>query len=324
MPTVSVIVPIYKAEKYIVRCLDSIREQTLSDFETVLVDDGSPDKSGKICDEYASKDSRFKVIHQPNGGVSRARQAGLDAAKGDYVIHADPDDWVESDWLESLYTEAVSSKADMVICDFERIYKNRTVYYNQRPSSCNNQDILLDLLKERIWGSCWNKLVRREIFQKYGIQFHPEMTIWEDLYVCCKLLINDVQVSYMPKCLYHYDSYSNENSFVRFQKDIHIRSRIIFVNTIEPLLADDRYSDCWYFRKARIKRWIFLMGNSKYSLVDTFPEINDRLINEAKNYRLWSLQGCIALSLRGHLKMAVALYRLAETIRTYKRKYKLR
>ena len=323
MPKVSIIVPVYNAEEYLCRCLDSIMDQALSDFEAILVDDGSPDESGKICDEYASKDSRFKVIHQANGGVSKARQAGLDVAKGDYVIHADPDDWVEPDWLQSLYEEAVTSGVDMVMCDFERVYKNRTVYYNQRPSSFNNHDLLSDLLKERIWGSCWNKLVRREFFQKYGIQFHPEMTIWEDLYVCCKLLLNDIRVSYIPKCLYHYDSYSNGNSIVRFQKDIHIRSRIIFVNTFEPLLADNRYSDYWYFRKARIKRWIFLMGNSNYSVVDTFPEINDRLINEAKNYSFGSLQGCIALSLRGHFKMAVALYRLAETIRTYKRKYKL-
>ena len=118
MPKISVIVPVYKAEKYIRRCVDSILAQTFTDFELLLVDDGSPDNSGAICDEYAARDSRVKVFHKENGGVSSARQMGLDNSLGEYVIHADPDDWVEPDMLQELYSEAQQSGADMVICDF--------------------------------------------------------------------------------------------------------------------------------------------------------------------------------------------------------------
>ena len=101
-PAVSVIVPVYNAEPYIRRCLDSISAQTFKDFEVILIDDGSPDHCGAICDEYARQDSRFRVIHKENEGVAVARQCGIDNAQGTYSIHCDPDDWVEPNWLEEL------------------------------------------------------------------------------------------------------------------------------------------------------------------------------------------------------------------------------
>lgn len=100
-PLISVIVPVYQAESFLFRCLDSIIFQTFTDYEVILVDDGSKDNSGRICDLYVEKDNRFHVIHKENEGVSIARQTGLDSALGKYVIHADPDDWVEPDWLAS-------------------------------------------------------------------------------------------------------------------------------------------------------------------------------------------------------------------------------
>lgn len=122
-PKISVIVPVYKAEAYLHRCVDSIIAQTFTDWELLLVDDGSPDRSGDICDEYASKDARIRVFHKENGGVSSARQKGLDEAIGEYTIHADPDDWVEPMMLEELYKKAKEDDADMVICDFICEYK---------------------------------------------------------------------------------------------------------------------------------------------------------------------------------------------------------
>ena len=118
MPKVSVIVPIYKAEKYINRCIDSILAQTFTDWELLLIDDGSPDRSGEICDEYAENDPRIRVFHKANGGVSSARQMGQEEAVGEYTIHVDPDDWVEPTMLEELYAKAEADDADMVICDF--------------------------------------------------------------------------------------------------------------------------------------------------------------------------------------------------------------
>ena len=106
MPIISIIIPVYKAEGHLHRCVDSILAQSFTDFELLLVDDGSPDGSGKICDEYAAKDSRVKVLHKQNGGVSSARQTGIENATGEYTIHADPDDWIEPTMLEELYNKA--------------------------------------------------------------------------------------------------------------------------------------------------------------------------------------------------------------------------
>ena len=142
-PKVSIIVPVYKAEKYLHRCVDSILAQTFTDFELLLIDDGSPDNSGTICDRYAAADPRVHVFHKPNGGVSSARQCGLDNAQGEYTIHADPDDWVEPDMLQELYTEAQRTNADMVICDFlQECANGKTQYIKQQPKALNSETVL--------------------------------------------------------------------------------------------------------------------------------------------------------------------------------------
>lgn len=117
---ISVICPVYNAGQYLRRSIESIVSQTFKQYELILVDDGSTDGSGAVCDEYAAGDSRVKVIHKRNGGVASARQAGMDAASGKWFIHMDSDDWVDSDWLERLHDVAVSSGAEVVCCDFAR------------------------------------------------------------------------------------------------------------------------------------------------------------------------------------------------------------
>ena len=118
---ISVIVPVYNVEKYLRQCLDSVLAQTYRELEIILVDDGSTDGSGAICDEYATRDSRIKVVHQQNGGLSSARNAGLDLATGEYVAFVDSDDYIHETMLELLYQALVENNADTVICNFERV-----------------------------------------------------------------------------------------------------------------------------------------------------------------------------------------------------------
>lgn len=115
-PKISIIVPVYNTEKYLRRCLDSISAQTFTDWECICVDDGSPDDSGSILDEYAEKDGRFVIIHKENGGVSSARNAGLDIARGEWIAFCDSDDWVEKDWPEEQYTYTTGDDYDAVVC----------------------------------------------------------------------------------------------------------------------------------------------------------------------------------------------------------------
>ena len=323
-PLVSVVVPVYQAESYLSRCLDSILTQTFTDFEVILVDDGSKDNSGEICDEYAAKDNRFRVIHQENHGVSVARQVGLDAAIGDYVIHADPDDRVEPDWLSCLYDEAIASGADMIICDYEKVLQDKRIYCSQKPSALTSDGVLQDMLYFRTWGVCWNKLIRRACFQKYDVKFHPDMNIWEDLYVTSSLLLHDMKISYVPRALYHYDMYSNPDSAVRYNSVSKIRSRMFFIDTFSSILSGKQYEDAWYIRKVNIKRSIYrLRANNTISIVDTYREVNSRFVKEHPIRRPFGEDVFLAISLRGYPRLAVISQNLVNWMRRMKKAVKI-
>ena len=228
-PKISVIVPVYKAEAYLHRCLDSLLAQTFTDYEVLLVDDGSPDHSGEICDAYAARDSRIKVFHKENGGVSSARQYGMERAQGEYTIHADPDDWIEPDMLAELYREAIEENADMVICDFFENKKEEELYRVQKPSSLEPDAVLRQLLGQQLLGACWNKLLRRQLVQDFGIRFPLDVILWEDLLVNCLFLTHEVKVAYLPKAFYHYDVGINEHSLIKKPlKEILMQEQVLY------------------------------------------------------------------------------------------------
>ena len=216
-PKVSVIVAVYKVESFIRNCVDSVLSQTLQDFELLLVDDGSPDNSGVICDEYARKDSRVHVFHKENGGVASARQMGMDNAQGDYIIHADPDDWVEPNMLEELYNEAVEKDADIVICDY---WVNNERIVKQQPSALDHLTILQELFQQ-LYGSCWNKLLKRSFYESSHVEFYKELSYCEDLTFWVRLFQYPVKVAYLPKAYYHYVQHSESmcKTHVNYEKD---------------------------------------------------------------------------------------------------------
>ncbi|UKK50386.1 glycosyltransferase [Prevotella sp. E13-17] len=237
-PKISIISPVYNVEKYICRCVDSIIAQTFTDWELILVDDGSPDTSGTICDQYASQDSRIRVIHKQNGGVSAARQTGLDASQGEYVIHADPDDWVEPTMLEELYANAKAEDADIVICDYYTNSGDRQVYIKQEPKSLDH-DLLLHNLFGGLHGSCCNKLVRRNRFMEYNIKFPFGINYCEDRFVIISLYCHNIKTAYLPEAFYHY--YSNPDSITRRYSRKQYEEQQAFLNSIEKILPDREF-----------------------------------------------------------------------------------
>ena len=214
---VSVIIPVYKAEAYIVKCLDSVLNQTLKDFEIILVDDGSPDRCGEICDDYAQKDRRIKVFHTKNSGVASARQLGMDKAMGDYVIHIDPDDWVEPAMLEELYNKALEDDSDVVLCDY---WINNVNIVKQQPSTLHHLVVLKELF-QHLHGSCWNKLLRRSCYIDQQTKFYTELTYCEDLTFWCQIFTYNIKVSYLNKAFYHYNNHSGSicKTHMNYQKD---------------------------------------------------------------------------------------------------------
>ena len=239
MLAISIICPVYKAEKYIHRCVDSILAQTFTDFELLLIDDGSPDSSGKICDEYAQKDSRVRVFHKKNGGVASARQCGLDNVQGEYTIHIDPDDWVEPTMLEELYAKAKETDADMVICDYWVNYKRYERYQISGQHRDNSTLYLKDIIC-KYHGSLCNKLIKRSCFyQPKRINFISNQNLFEDLIVCAKILVSPRHVVYLNKAFYHY-AQINSNSYTRSKKIFN--DRLSLNNILFSVLDSNEYS----------------------------------------------------------------------------------
>ncbi|MCD7777450.1 MAG: glycosyltransferase family 2 protein [Clostridiales bacterium] len=222
MPKFSVIVPIYNVEQYLHRCIDSLIEQTLKDIEIILVDDGSPDNSPQICDEYAAKDERIKVIHKKNGGVSAARNDGLSIAKGEWVLFCDSDDWMEPEACEKMYTTGTKTDSDIVITDSYRVIGSKRIY-----SKLFKDEFVTDKkedIKELIYsvfyqnfcsfiytkenttgyGGPWNKAVKRELLMKNKIQFDTSVHgVFDDRLYAVNAYINAGKIAYI-----HYPSYN--------------------------------------------------------------------------------------------------------------------
>ncbi len=234
---ISIICPVYKAEKYLHKCIESIIAQTLTDWELILVDDGSPDSSGELCDKYAIQDSRIRIIHKQNEGVSVARQTGLDAAHGEYVIHVDSDDWVEPNMLEELYKKAKQDDADIVICDYFNNIGTKQTICRQRPSSLEPQQVLIELFQQ-LHGSCWNKLARRVCYKQYGIEFPRGINYCEDLFTWVQFLSHkEVKVAYLNQAFYHY--YNNPDSITRSYQRTQYETRCKFVQLLAEVLPVD-------------------------------------------------------------------------------------
>ena len=180
-PTVSIIVPVYKAETFLSRCIDSILNQEYRDFELLLVDDGSPDSSGEICDTYARNDSRIRVIHQPNSGVSIARNHAIDQARGTYLQFLDSDDWITSDATKLLVRSAGDFQADLVIADFYRVIGERVSHKGDidEDEVISREEFAEHMMEnpaDYYYGVIWNKLYRRELIEKHHLRMNPDIS----------------------------------------------------------------------------------------------------------------------------------------------------
>ncbi|MBQ1930764.1 MAG: glycosyltransferase, partial [Lachnospiraceae bacterium] len=202
---ISIIVPIYKVESYLRQCLDSILHQTYQNLEIILVDDGSPDGCGAICEEYAQKDSRIHVIHQANKGVSAARNTGLEAATGQWIGWVDPDDWIDADMFELLITEGEQQEKpmDIVICGGYEEYRHRQVSFGWPcRQQLDRREALQGLLEDRyMHNALYDKLWRRELYD--GIRF-PVGHTYEDLAVIYRLYERADRFLCLTDRKYHY------------------------------------------------------------------------------------------------------------------------
>ncbi len=227
METISIVVPVYRAEQYLARCIDSVIGQTYENFELILVDDGSPDKSGEICDNYAQKDPRIKVIHKKNEGVSLARNTGIKEATGKYLMFIDSDDYIQETMLEEM-APYMEQGYDLVFSATEMYTKDGVVTYEISEKDYSPKELVEEYCSLKIktinFSVPWNKLFRRDIIEKNNLVFNQELNICEDTLFNFIYLTYCNKVKALPKAYYKYMR-DNEESLATKYREYMFRNR---------------------------------------------------------------------------------------------------
>ena len=247
-PLISVIIPVYKAEPYLERCVNSVREQTYQNLEIILVDDGSPDRCGEMCDAFARKDSRIQVIHKENGGSSSARNAGLDVASGEYIGFVDSDDWIEADMYEMLLGLIREKEARIAACGLQMDFPSgKVAYFNSNYPENKDSEIFTveDALREvaiaeKITNSACDKLFAKEIFD--GLRMKVGI-VNEDVEVMPRCLERAGRIVYTPVPYYHYIMTDNSITRGAFKEsrfmEVQVSSeRVAYYQQNHPRLCD--------------------------------------------------------------------------------------
>ena len=226
MKKISVVVPVYNVEKYLEKCIDSIINQTYRNLEIILVDDGSSDKSPQICDLYAQKDERVKVIHKTNGGLSSARNVGIDCATGEYICFFDSDDFVEIDMIETLSKAIMETDYDLCICGYSVDTYNKTnalisqksilpnFSYPSTNCSLDEYEFALGLC-----GYAWNKLYRLQFLKENNLKFEEGVSLVEDLLFNERVFANNAKFVFLSYVGYHYIQRERESLGVKYYEN---------------------------------------------------------------------------------------------------------
>lgn len=273
---ISIVIPIYDIQEYLKSCIDSVIVQTYANLEIILVDDGSPDDSPRICDEYAKKDGRIKVIHKKNGGLSAARNAGLKAAKGEYVAFIDGDDYIASNFIEVLYKTCKDTGADISCTSFYRVYSGKLVapYKKSDAQSFNNLEAIRDIFTAHSLCEVmtWNKLYRRTLFADNDIEF-PVGKLHEDNFTTYKLLYFAHTIAFVNQPLYYY-----------IQRDDSIMGRLFNERRLGVFEMFDEARDFFASKGVVVNNEL---QSSK--LLSTLGLLNDYVVSDISNQHIESV-----------------------------------
>lgn len=240
-PKVSVTVPVYNTAAFLRQCLDSLAAQTLDNIEVILINDGSTDDSPAIIDEYCRRYPWFRAIHKKNGGSASARQTGLDAARGEYVIVCDSDDWTDPDMYLKMYEKAVSSDADIVICGMIAEYGDSSrpvpgTFFEERNGTVDAVELL-----DHAPGMSYTKLVRRALYTSTGTAYEAGINMSEDVLITFRLLRGNPRIAQVREYLYHWRRVIGGQSYTNSIRMDHIRQMLFTYEWIKENYTDSRY-----------------------------------------------------------------------------------
>ncbi|MGN1208104.1 MAG: glycosyltransferase family 2 protein [Christensenellales bacterium] len=277
-PLISIIVPIYKVEKYLEKCVHTITSQTYKNLEIILVDDGSPDNCPVLCDNLAKTDKRIKVIHKTNGGLSDARNVGFARSTGNFITFVDSDDFLNVNFIEKLYENMSLTGSDMSICGYEEIHENQEIDINKKETSKvltfddNNKFEQLYAKNKVVFITAWGKLYKREIFEE--IQY-PVGKINEDEFVCHKTLARCKKVCFEDAKYYYYVQRENSIMHQKYTKrnlDVFdgLYDRILFFKANYPKLTLQAVYD---YLVLIIKRYYKFEKSLQKELLEKFDKV---------------------------------------------------
>lgn len=311
MPKVSIIVPVYKAEKFLHRCVDSILAQTFTDWECILVDDGSPDGSGAICDEYAAKDARIKVIHKENGGVSSARNNGLSRAEGEWVTFVDSDDRLEGEIIglidQSQYMD------ELLVFDIIKEYDNQSVIEHIKPQVLYNRSFdkfLYKFINKTTFLAPWAKFFKMCIIKKYNIRFDEEIKWAEDRLFNITYLSHIKSIKFLGKGNYVYVEPSASDTIMKY----HITPNMLIKLRDSIKKTIDNMSDVKHMSKTYTLLWLTM---EKICILDKNFSEEDRKSFYRGNFTFQSLVDNVFL--RKPINVVMYIFcALANNTRNYK------
>lgn len=307
MPLVSVIIPVYNGGEYVRRSSGSVLSQTLRNLELILVDDGSKSDTAQLCDDIAATDSRVHVIHKENGGISSARNVGIEHASGEFVAFVDQDDWVLPDMYDSLYEET-RGIYDVVISDFNLVYPDKTVLYKTFDIHETHEETYRDMLRHGYGGNIWNMIIRRKVIDENGIRFPEHLRHGEDTYFSWRLFLSTDKVFKVGRAFYQYNL-SNPD-----QVSNHL---------------DERFNECC---RANIDEFIdHLQVKGKYQrfesdIIRLILQTKTDLVFDSKNFSVfnswhkeanWKILTCDCLGYKMKIQMLLVslhMYRLASIV----------
>lgn len=282
---VTIIIPVYNAEKFLERCVMSILEQTYKNWELLLIDDGSPDNSGRLCDDWSKKDSRVKVYHKKNGGVSSARNLGLDEAKGDWIMFVDSDDWISKDCLEVCLASLAAHNCDVLQYNYYKVYPNGNQIQESNISSpASTLEEYVSAAPGTVGVCVGGGIYRKSIIEEHGIRFDERMKYAEDGVFVLTTLLYSARMMHIEPSMYFY--YMNENSAMhRINIDAYLDSLILQIDFLDKhsvfqklyrnLVTMDMGAVCTF--KTTIKQcnrikeiWMKYRDNSPYVHIDEY------------------------------------------------------
>ena len=279
MDKISVIIPVYNVEKYLSRCLESVINQTYENLEIILINDGSKDRSGLICDYYVKKDNRIKVFHQENQGLSAARNKGIEVASGEYIGFLDSDDYIEKDMYQILFSNAIKYDADITACSSKIMLLNGKVKLGESDGNIlvlNKFEAVAEIIN-KIDGAVWNKLYKSNLIK--SLKFERGKVHGEDLYFQFQCLTRCNKVVYVNSCKHNYIKRCNSITTSTFSERIF--DQVYFKDLIYDLIDKE-------FKEYRItaKKWCFnaRMNVCRKFILANKSKIYKKIIEEYKEF----------------------------------------